>query len=91
MFYSTVSELTIKELAPQISAMAPVIISVNGGEYYWSDDIDLTHVSDEEGNRLFKENIEQYHQILKLDLLVSNISYDIVDYHHSIVRITTRQ
>ena len=89
MFYSTASVLTIKDLASQISAMAPVIISVNGGEYYWSDDIDLTHVSDEEGNRLFKENIEQYHQILNLDLLVSNISYDIVDYYHSIVRITT--
>ena len=89
MFYSTASVLTIKDLASQISAMAPVIISVNGGEYYWSDDIDLTHVSDEEGNRLFKENIEQYHQILNLHFLVSNISYDIVDYHHSIVRITT--
>lgn len=91
MFYSTTSELTIKDLAPQISAMAPVIVSVNGGEYYWSDDLDSTHVSNEEWNRLFKENIEQYHQILNLDLLVSNISYDIVDYHHSIVRITTRQ
>ena len=89
MYITTASVLTIKDLAPQISAMAPIIISVNGGEYYWSDDLDLTHVSDEEGNRLFKENIEQYHQILDLDLLVSNISYDIVDYHHSIVRITT--
>lgn len=89
MYITTASVLTIKDLAPQISAMAPIIISVNGGEYYWSDDLDLTHVSDEEGNRLFKENIEQYHQILNLDLLVSNISYDIVDYHHSIVRITT--
>lgn len=82
------SELTIKDLAPQISAMAPIIISVNGGEYFWSDDVDLTNINDpEEEQRLLEENIKQYRAILSLDLIVTNISYDITDYHHSIVRI----
>lgn len=82
------SELTIKDLAPQISAMAPIIISVNGGEYFWSDDVDLTNINDpEEEQKLLEENIKQYRAILSLDLIVINISYDITDYHHSIVRI----
>jgi len=68
--------------------MAPIIISVNGGEYFWSDDVDLTNINDpEEEQKLLEENIKQYRAILSLDLIVINISYDITDYHHSIVRI----
>ena len=88
MFYSTASVLTIKDLASQISAMAPIIISVNGGEYYWSDDLDLTNINDkEEEMKLLRENMKQYQDVLNLNLIVKNISFEIVDYHHSIVNI----
>lgn len=91
MDYFYESELTIKDLAENIRAMSPITISVNGGEYFWSDDVDLTNIDDsKEEKRLLEENMKQYYNILSLDKIVVNISYDIVDYHHSIVRITTK-
>lgn len=85
------SELTIKTLASEIRAMAPIEIIVNNGEYYWKDDLDLTDIMDnhEETERVMKEHLQKYYDILNLDLIITNISYEIVSFHHSIVRITT--
>lgn len=81
------SELTIKDLATRILAMQPITISVNGGEYFWSDDVDCTNV--ENDLELIYNNLKERDKLLNLDLIVVNISFDIVDYHHTIVRITT--
>lgn len=82
------SELTIRDLAQEIRSMAPVLISVNGGEYRWEDDVDLTNINDEEEEmKLLRENMKQYQDVLNLNLVVKNISFEIVDYHHSIVNI----
>lgn len=83
------SELTIKDLATRILAMQPIIISVNGGEYFWSDDVDLTNVKTEDEVDLIYNNLKEREKLLNLDLIVTNISFDIVDYHHTVVRITT--
>ena len=82
------SELTIKDLATRILSMQPIIISVNGGDYFWSDDIDLTN--DENNLDLIYNNLKERDMLLNLDLIVTNISFDIVDYHHTVVRITTK-
>lgn len=81
------SELTIKDLATRILTMQPITISVNGGDYFWSDDVDLTN--DENNLDLIYNNLKERDKLLNLDLIVTNISFDIVDYHHTVVRITT--
>lgn len=83
------SALTIKDLATRILAMQPITISVNGGEYFWSDDVDCTNVKN--SLELIYNNLKERDKLLNLDLIVINISFDIVDYHHAIVRITTVQ
>ena len=83
------SELTIKDLATRILTMQPITISVNGGDYFWSDDVDLTNVKTEDEVDLIYNNLKERDKLLNLDLIVTNISFDIVDYHHSVVRITT--
>ena len=83
------SELTIKDLATRILTMQPITISVNGGDYFWSDDVDLTNVKTEDEIDLIYNNLKERDKLLNLDLIVTNISFDIVDYHHSVVRITT--
>ena len=83
------SKLTIKDLATRILTMQPITISVNGGDYFWSDDVDLTNVKTEDEIDLIYNNLKERDKLLNLDLIVTNISFDIVDYHHSVVRITT--
>lgn len=83
------SELTIKDLATRILTMQPITISVNGGDYFWSDDVDLTNVKTEDEVDLIYNNLKEREKLLNLDLIVTNISFDIVDYHHTVVRITT--
>lgn len=83
------SELTIKDLATRILTMQPITISVNGGDYFWSDDVDLTNVKTKDEVDLIYNNLKERDKLLNLDLIVTNISFDIVDYHHSVVRITT--
>lgn len=81
------SELTIKDLGTRILAMQPIIISVNGGDYFWSDDVDCTNAKN--SLDLIYDNLKERDKLLNLDLIVTNLSFDIVDYHHSVVRITT--
>lgn len=83
------SELTIKDLATRILTMQPITISVNGGDYFWSDDVDLTNIKTEDEVDLIYNNLKEREKLLNLDLIVTNISFDIVDYHHTVVRITT--
>lgn len=83
------SELTIRDLATRILTMQPITISVNGGDYFWSDDVDLTNVKTEDEVDLIYNNLKEREKLLNLDLIVTNISFDIVDYHHTVVRITT--
>lgn len=82
------SELTIKDLATRILTMQPITISVNGGDYFWSDDVDLTN--DENNLDLIYNNLKERDTLLNLDLIVTNISFDIVHHHHTVVRITTK-
>ena len=82
------SELTIKDLATRILTMQPITISVNGGDFFWSDEVDITNAK----NPLepIYNNLKERDTLLNLNLIVTNISFDIVHHHHTVVRITTK-
>lgn len=71
----TRSELSIKDLTPNITNMCPTQVIIDG-KIVWDD---------ENGN----DTLEDYDQVMSSDKLVASISYDIVHFHHSIVKITT--
>lgn len=82
------TELTIADLAEVIHDMCPIKILVDNEEI-WSDDIDLTNIPEENARETMLANYAQYREALKRTDLVSIISFEITDFHHSIVHITT--
>lgn len=67
------SSVMIKHIDYVIEAMCPIKIYIN--EFLvWDDDVD---------------NLDIYDDILKREDIVTNISFEIVQFHHSIVYITT--
>lgn len=84
---SRFTDLTIQDLQVEIDRMNPIKIYIDH-ELVWADDVDMT----EEGSEsLWDECNRQYAEILNRKDLVSSISYDIVDSHHSSVRIITKE
>lgn len=83
-----ISELTIKDLMFVIGEMDPIKIIIDGITV-WDDNIDLTSLSDLEAARCLCKNKEKYWDVVSSSKIVKNISFEIVDYHHSFVSITT--
>ena len=82
------TELKIKDIRESIHSLCPVAIYINS-EAVWKDDLDLTGLTREEGDRLLVEKEKQYFDVLAREDLVDKISIKITDYHHSIVNIKT--
>ena len=82
------TELTIADLAETIHNMCPIKIIIDDLEV-WSDDVDLTDIPEGEEREILTANYAQYNHTLRRSDLVSILSFEITDYHHSIVRITT--
>lgn len=80
--------MRIFEITQQIRGFSPVEIYIDNKKV-WSDDIDLTNLSDEEGYELVRKNKRKYHEVLSRHDLIKSISFEIVHQHHSIVRIET--
>lgn len=57
--------------------MAPIAIYINN-EQVWADD-----------DSAFDEIISKYNEVISRTDLVSSIEFTIVEFHHSIVKITT--
>jgi hypothetical protein len=69
------SSLTIKDIEPDISAMLPVMIYIDG-ELVWKD---------------ISDDLASYYKVLDSEELVYAVSYQIVEQHHSIVKIITNK
>ena len=82
------SELTIRDLKMVITEMCPIKIVVDGVTV-WDDNVDLTNLSDLEAARCLCKNKEKYWDVVSSSKIVTNISFEIVSYHHSFVNITT--
>ena len=83
------TEVKICDIASAIHYMCPILIRIND-DVVWSDDVDLTDVSDEEADILMQENSRQYASVLgRTDLIVS-ISFKVVQHHHTEVDIKTK-
>ncbi len=67
------SDITIKDIKDTIDMMCPVQVIVNG-DIVWDDDID---------------DLAKYDAIFKSDNIVTEFSFEIVHFHHSIVTIIT--
>ena len=80
------TEIKIKDIREVIQSLSPIAIYINN-EIAWKDDLDLTTLTKEEGNRLLIEKGKQYDDVLAREDLVDEINIKITDYHHSIVRI----
>lgn len=82
------SEIQIKDLKMVITEMHPIEIIIDGVSI-WTDDIDLTNMSCREIDTALSTKEEQYWDVVSRTQIVNSISFKIVDYHHSIVNITT--
>lgn len=82
--------MRIFEITQQIRGFSPVEIYIDNKKV-WSNDIDLTNLSDEEGYELVRKNKRKYHEVLSRHDLVKNISFEIKHEHHSIVKIITEK
>lgn len=71
------SEITILDLKPFIDSLCPIKIFIDG-QVAWDDDSDDIDV-------LFKK----YDDVTTQKTIVATISFEVVSYHHSIVKITT--
>ena len=69
----SMSAITIKDIKDTIDMMCPVQVIVNGN-IVWDDDTD---------------DLAKYDAIFKSDNIVTEFSFKIVHFHHSIVTITT--
>lgn len=86
MFKDT--EIRICDLAKEIKNMSPIMILINGKEV-WSDDINITNLTPEEIPWALHTNLKQLDEILHREDLVWEITYHIVQHHHSAVYIKT--
>lgn len=86
MFKDT--EIRICDIANEIRNMAPIIIFINGKKV-WSDDVDLTDIESKNAIFLIQENLKQFDEMLHREDLVWEITYHIVQHHHSAVYIKT--
>lgn len=82
------TEIRICDLANKIKSMSPITILINGKKV-WSDDIDLTNLTPEEAQLVLCTNLKQLDEILHREDLVWEITYHIVQHHHSAVYIKT--
>lgn len=86
MFKKT--EIRICDLANEIRKMAPIIIVINGKKV-WSDDIDTTNLAPEDVPLALHTNLKQLDEILHREDFVWEITYHIIQQHHSAVYIKT--
>lgn len=82
--------MRIFEITQQIRGFSPVEIYIDNKKV-WSDDIDLTNLSNEEGYELVRKNKRKYYEVLSRHDLVKNINFEIKYEHHSIVKIITER
>ena len=82
------SELTIRDLKMVITEMCPIKIVVDGVTV-WDDNVDLTNLSGDAIEASLGKNEEKYWDVVSSSKIVTNISFEIVSYHHSFVNITT--
>lgn len=80
------SSVRLCDLKYWIDKMAPIQIYINN-ILAWSDDVDITNMSEDEARIALLKNETIYNYVINKQDLVSNISFEIVSFHHSIVRI----
>lgn len=84
------SEIRICDIASVIEKMGPIQIIIDK-KSVWDDNTDITGLSDAEILETMKEEKKKFKNILSLTNIISSINFQIVDYHHSIVWITTKK
>lgn len=82
--------MRIYELSQYIRGFSPVLISIDG-QVVWTDDIDITNMSEEEGYAAVRENKKKYLNILARHDLIKTIKFTTVYEHHSLVDIYTER
>ena len=83
------TELTLFDLKQVITEMHPIKVFVNN-ILVWDDDVDLTNMTSyAEAVEAIAENKKKYEDIFSKPNYVLAVNFEIVDYHHSIVRVTT--
>ena len=83
------TELTLFNLKRVITEMHPIKVFVNN-ILVWDDDVDLTNMTSyTEAIEAMAKNEEKYNNIFSNPNYVLAVNFQIVDYHHSIVRVTT--
>ena len=86
------TDITLNDLKQVITGMCPIRIFINNILVWDDDDVDLTNMhSYQEALDAIAKNEKKFENIFLDPRYVLNINFEIVEHHHSIVRVATLQ